>query len=44
MAEPSCSIVIWDAEETKNRLPDNVKKILAEKNIQFYIINATKIA
>ncbi len=35
---------IWDAEETKNRLPDSMKKILAEKNIQFYIINATKIA
>jgi pyruvate-ferredoxin/flavodoxin oxidoreductase len=35
---------LWDAEETKERLPDNVKKILAEKNIQFYIINATKIA
>jgi pyruvate-ferredoxin/flavodoxin oxidoreductase len=35
---------LWDAEETKDRLPDGVKKILAEKNIQFYIINATKIA
>ncbi len=35
---------LWDAEETKERLPDNVKKILAEKNIQLYIINATKIA
>jgi pyruvate-ferredoxin/flavodoxin oxidoreductase len=35
---------LWDAEETKDRLPDNVKRILAEKNIQFYIINATKIA
>ena len=35
---------LWDAEETKERLPDSVKKILAEKNIQFYIINATKIA
>jgi pyruvate-ferredoxin/flavodoxin oxidoreductase len=35
---------LWDAEETKDKLPDHVKKILAEKNIQFYIINATKIA
>ncbi|MBN2486682.1 MAG: pyruvate:ferredoxin (flavodoxin) oxidoreductase [Bacteroidales bacterium] len=35
---------IWDAEETKKQLPDTVKKILAEKQINFYIINATKIA
>ena len=35
---------IWDIEETKNRLPDHMKKTLAEKNIKFYIINATKIA
>ncbi len=35
---------IWDAEETKNRLPENVKKYLAAKEIKFYIINATKIA
>lgn len=35
---------IWDAEETKNRLPDHFKKALVEKNISFYIINATKIA
>ncbi|MBN2079024.1 MAG: pyruvate:ferredoxin (flavodoxin) oxidoreductase [Spirochaetes bacterium] len=35
---------IWDAEETKQRLPDRMKKYLAEYNIQFYIINATKIA
>lgn len=35
---------IWDAEETKNRLPDHMKKYLAENQIQFYIINATKIA
>jgi pyruvate-ferredoxin/flavodoxin oxidoreductase len=35
---------IWDAEETKKKLPDNIKKALAENNIQFYIINATKIA
>lgn len=35
---------IWDTEETKNRLPNKVKKQLAEKNINFYIINATKLA
>ncbi|MEA1873537.1 MAG: pyruvate:ferredoxin (flavodoxin) oxidoreductase [Bacteroidota bacterium] len=35
---------IWDIEETKKRLPDNMKKVLAEKNIKFYIINATEIA
>lgn len=35
---------IWDAEETKNRLPDHMKKYLAENNINFYIINATDIA
>ncbi|MBT4970077.1 MAG: pyruvate:ferredoxin (flavodoxin) oxidoreductase [Bacteroidetes bacterium] len=35
---------IWDAEETKNRLPDSMKKYLAENEIKFYIINATKIA
>ena len=35
---------IWSAEETKNHLPDQVKKYLAENNINFYIIDATKIA
>jgi len=35
---------LWDAEETKKRLPDHMKKYLAENDIQFYIINATKIA
>ena len=35
---------IWDAEETKEKLPNKVKRQLAEKNINFYIINATKIA
>ncbi len=35
---------IWDAEETKNRLPDHMKKYMAENNINFYIINATQIA
>ena len=35
---------IWDAEETKKKLPDNIKKALAENEIKLYIINATKIA
>ncbi|HOI32105.1 MAG TPA: pyruvate:ferredoxin (flavodoxin) oxidoreductase, partial [Bacteroidales bacterium] len=35
---------IWDAEETKSKLPNSIKKYLAEKNISFYIINATRIA
>jgi len=35
---------IWDAEETKKRLPDHVKRYLAVNNINFYIINATRIA
>lgn len=35
---------IWDAEETKKRLPDDMKKYMAENEINFYIINGTKIA
>jgi pyruvate-ferredoxin/flavodoxin oxidoreductase len=35
---------IWNAEETVNRLPDYMKKYLAENEIKFYIINATEIA
>ena len=35
---------IWDEEETKSKLPNNVKRYLAENNIQFYIINATALA
>ncbi len=35
---------IWDAEETRERIPDHMKKYLAENNINFYIINATQIA
>jgi pyruvate-ferredoxin/flavodoxin oxidoreductase len=35
---------IWNAEETKKRLPDNMKKFMAENDIKFYIINATQIA
>ncbi|MEI7982257.1 MAG: pyruvate:ferredoxin (flavodoxin) oxidoreductase, partial [Bacteroidota bacterium] len=35
---------MWDAEETQRRLPDHMKKYLAEHKINFYIIDATKIA
>ena len=35
---------IWDEEETKKKLPDHMKKYMAKNDIQFYIINATKIA
>ncbi len=35
---------IWDVEETKKKLPARMKKYMAENDIRFYIINATKIA
>lgn len=35
---------IWDLEETKTKLPNDVKRYMAENNIQFYIINATALA
>lgn len=35
---------IWDAKETVEKLPNKVKKILAQKNVNFFIINATKLA
>lgn len=35
---------IWDVEETKDKLPNSIKRYLAENQINFYIINATKIA
>lgn len=35
---------IWDVEETKKRLPNRIKRTLARKNIEFYVINATQIA
>ncbi|CZE47777.1 pyruvate:ferredoxin (flavodoxin) oxidoreductase [Campylobacter geochelonis] len=35
---------IWSAEETARRIPNKVKKILAQRNIKFYILNATKLA
>ncbi|MDR4988623.1 MAG: pyruvate:ferredoxin (flavodoxin) oxidoreductase [Bacteroidales bacterium] len=35
---------IWDAEETKKRIPDHMKRYMADHDIQFFIINATEIA
>ncbi len=35
---------IWDAEETKAKLPLHMKKYMAENQINLYIINATQIA
>ncbi|NLY47218.1 MAG: pyruvate:ferredoxin (flavodoxin) oxidoreductase, partial [Tissierella sp.] len=35
---------IWDEEELEANLPANMKKYIAEHNIDFYTINATKIA
>ncbi|MEN8121250.1 MAG: pyruvate:ferredoxin (flavodoxin) oxidoreductase [Bacteroidota bacterium] len=35
---------VWDEEETKNQLPNKMKKFMAENDIKFYTINATKIA
>jgi len=34
----------WSEEELEKQLPANVKRILAEKRIKFYIIDALKIA
>jgi pyruvate-ferredoxin/flavodoxin oxidoreductase len=35
---------IWDEKEVANHLPDDMKKYLADNEINFYIINATAIA
>ncbi len=35
---------LYDEDETKRILPDSYKKYMAENDIQFYIINATRIA
>ncbi|MDD3875647.1 MAG: pyruvate:ferredoxin (flavodoxin) oxidoreductase [Bacteroidales bacterium] len=35
---------IWDIDEVMEKLPNSMKKYLAEKEIKFYIINATLIA
>ena len=34
---------IWDQEELEATLPAKMKKYIAENNIKFYTINATKI-
>ncbi|MBL0702931.1 MAG: pyruvate:ferredoxin (flavodoxin) oxidoreductase [Sulfurospirillum sp.] len=35
---------IWSAEDTISKMPNHIKKTLADKNAKFYIINATKLA
>ena len=35
---------IWDEKELDEKLPGNLKKYIAENNIEFYILNAVKIA
>ena len=35
---------IWEEEEVKKRLPNSMKKFLAENEIKFYTINGTKLA
>jgi pyruvate-ferredoxin/flavodoxin oxidoreductase len=35
---------IWDENEVLDHIPAKMKKYMAENNIKFYIINATKIA
>jgi len=35
---------IWDEKETVEHLPDHMKKYMADHNINFYIINATRLA
>ena len=35
---------VWDEEETKQRLPNSMKKFMADNEIGFYMINATLLA
>ncbi len=35
---------IWTADETIAKMPNHIKKTLADKKAKFYIINATKLA
>ncbi len=35
---------VWSPEELDEKLPASLKKVIAQKNINFYIINAYKIA
>ncbi len=35
---------IWTEKELSDRLPTEMKRVIAKKNLQFYIVNATQIA
>ena len=35
---------VWDFEELEKQLPGEMKRYIAQNDIQFYIINATKVA
>lgn len=35
---------LWEGEQLVRNMPNKIKRILAQKNITFYIINATRIA
>ena len=35
---------VWDIETTKKNIPADMKRCMAKNNINFYIINATKLA
>ena len=35
---------VWDDEALTRNMPNKIKRILAQKNITVYVINATKIA
>lgn len=35
---------IWSVDETVKKIPDHIKKTLAQKKAKFYIVNATKLA
>lgn len=35
---------LWSKEETIEKLPDHIKSVIAKKQLNLYIINATKIA
>jgi pyruvate-ferredoxin/flavodoxin oxidoreductase len=34
----------WDLEEMEKELPDDIKRVIAEKKLEFYVIDAVKIA
>lgn len=35
---------LWNFDELEERLPSNIKRYIAQNNINFYTINAVKIA